>query len=198
MLGKLFAPALAIVLGVVVMIGWLLHIPEIVQVFPGFVPMQFNTALCFALSGASVLAALYYNNRDAAFFISLIPGLIGTLTMFQYSVGVDLHIDEIFITHLITDNTPHPGRMAPNTALCFVLVMLCLIMRDMRKTFFALVYFILFLSSLSVTGYLTGVPHLYFWGNEFTAMAIHTSVGFFLLGLHLLIYCKGENVGKTH
>lgn len=36
-------------LGIAVILGWYLRLPEIIQLHPSFVPMQFNTALGFVL-----------------------------------------------------------------------------------------------------------------------------------------------------
>lgn len=44
--------SLLVLMGCVVMSGWAIQSPAIVQINPTFTPMQFNTALCFVLSGA--------------------------------------------------------------------------------------------------------------------------------------------------
>ena len=49
-----------LILGCVVMLGWILRITALIQILPTLVPMQFNTALCFALIGS---AALFKNRR---------------------------------------------------------------------------------------------------------------------------------------
>ena len=47
---------LLIVMGAIVMTGWWMRSEAIVQISPDFTPMQFNTALCFSLSGLGLLA----------------------------------------------------------------------------------------------------------------------------------------------
>ena len=47
---------LTVGLGVVVLAGWHLGLRSLVQVFPGLVPMQYNTALGFLLLGLSFIA----------------------------------------------------------------------------------------------------------------------------------------------
>ncbi|NIO84302.1 MAG: PAS domain-containing sensor histidine kinase, partial [Candidatus Aminicenantes bacterium] len=59
---------------------------------------------------------------------------IGILTLSQYISGTELGIDQLLMEHYITVETSHPGRMAPNTALCFSLsgIVLVLIYRYKR------------------------------------------------------------------
>jgi hypothetical protein len=45
----------SLALGAVVLLGWYLHEPALIQVNPAFVPMQYNTALGFALAGLALL-----------------------------------------------------------------------------------------------------------------------------------------------
>ena len=47
--------ALSLLLGAVVLLGWYLHEPALIQVNPAFVPMQYNTALGFAVGGLALL-----------------------------------------------------------------------------------------------------------------------------------------------
>ncbi len=115
-----FTGFLSLILGSVVLLGWYLHEPALIQVNPAFVPMQYNTALGFALAGLALLGLAGPWPR-----ISWITGAIvlltGALTLIEYSFGVDLHIDQLFMEHYIDLKTSNPGRMAPNTALCFTL-----------------------------------------------------------------------------
>ena len=121
----LFLAGLTIALGAVVIVGWHSDKPILIQVFPGFVPMQYNTALGFLLCGLSLVLELLRKPRWALGAGSL-AGVIGVLTLIQYTGGIDLGLDELFMKHTITVKTSHPGRMAPNTALCFTLAGLSL------------------------------------------------------------------------
>src|ERR1700722_1846549 len=46
---------LTVLLGLVVLPGWAFHNERLETVLPGYVSMKANTALCFALCGASLL-----------------------------------------------------------------------------------------------------------------------------------------------
>ena len=50
---SMITATLAITLGALVLLGWYLHEPTLIQINPAFVPMHYNTALGFALGGAA-------------------------------------------------------------------------------------------------------------------------------------------------
>jgi len=85
------------------------------------VPMQYNTALGFVFCGAALLG-LALGRPRVGVAAAGIAAVIGSLTLVEYIGQVDLGIDELFMEHEVTVKTSNPGRMAPNTALCFVLI----------------------------------------------------------------------------
>ena len=123
-----FTGFLSLALGAVVLLGWYLHEPALIQVNPAFVPMQYNTALGFALGGLALLGLALSWPRIAG-ITGVIVLLTGVLTLIEYSFGVDLHIDQLFMEHYIDLKTSNPGRMAPNTALCFSLTGLTVLLK---------------------------------------------------------------------
>jgi PAS domain S-box-containing protein len=189
-------PALAglsiILLGAVVLVGWHTRSPILIQISATLVPMQYNTALGFLLGGIGLLAAALGRERVAVptgFFISSIGGI----TLAEYIFGMDLGVDQLFMEHYITVATSNPGRMAPNTALCFVLSGLGLASigqkqngHTRRVTTGLLSALVIGLGAVALSGYVTNVPSAYGWG-QLTRMAIHTSIGFMVLGLGMLV-----------
>lgn len=175
------------------MMGWYTHNLILIQINPAFAPMQYNTAMGFLLAGIALLALLA-SFRSIAGIIGAGTILIGVLTLLEYALGIDLFIDQMFMQHYIEVATSNPGRMAPNTALCFVLTGLALSLSGLKpdyaltpiwvSTFGAI---IIALGTVALTGYLTGMETAYGWG-QLTKMAIHTSGGFLLLGIGLAAY----------
>lgn len=157
-------------LGLLVMIGWIFNIPILIQMFPTFVPMQFNTALCFAIIGFSFI----FKRFNIAGFLLV---AFGGITLLEYIFNISLGLDEMFMDHYILTETSHPGRMAPNTALAFLLCGLYFFKSNHKKFTTFLIGFIASLGIVSVSGYLLGIPGIYGWGN-LTRMAIHTAIGF--------------------
>ncbi len=160
------AGGISALLGVAVLVGWHVHSFALVQVLPAFVPMQYNTALGFLLSGVGFGLAAYRKSLAAA-IIGGVTAALGALTLIEYLAGVNLGIDELLMEHYVTVETSHPGRMAPNTAVCFVLAGLSLIVMHVRipiprrMLILGLIgSTIAGLGAVALAGYLTGVESI--------------------------------------
>ena len=191
---SLFQTAIGIIvslLGILVLVGWHINNTALIQVLPAFVPMQYNTALGFLLCGIGLLC--FFISRKLSFIFGILVFLLGSLTLSQYIFGFNLGIDELLMKAHITVKTSHPGRMAPNTALCFTLsgIALILHLKIKNKGFWALSIaligaIITALGMVALIGYMTGIPIAYGWG-QYTQMAVHTSFGFLFVGSGLII-----------
>ncbi|MGM0552418.1 MAG: sensor domain-containing protein [Pseudomonadota bacterium] len=180
---------LLLVLGGLVLFGWHADLRGLVQAHPAWAPVQHNTALAFLLGGTALLLCLAGYRRSAA-TAGTIVGLIGALTLVQYLAGTDLGIDQWLLAHDITVQTSDPGRMAPNTALGFLLAGLALALRGMQPrpppaATAGLAASVAALGLVAAAGYLIGLETAYGWG-ALTHMAIQTAVGFLLLATGLL------------
>ena len=120
--------AAAILVGVLVLIGWVADIAVLKSVRPGLANMKVNAALLFVLSGVALLAA---NRVSASGPVRRATGLvsamtvvgIASLTLMQYSLARDLGIDQLLVREPIdAPFVKYPGRMAPVTALMFILL----------------------------------------------------------------------------
>ena len=183
--------ALPLLLGLTVLAGWYTGNTTLIQVQPSFVPMQYNTALGFLISGVALLAVLN-DRKKAARWSGGIVAAIGILTLFQYITGLSLGIDQLLMEHYITTETSHPGRMAPNTALCFSLTGLttyAVTRRDPNWLAVSILGSLVFgLGLVPFAGYMTGLETTYGWA-ALTKMAVHTSAGFIIIGIGILTYC---------
>jgi signal transduction histidine kinase len=182
--------------GAVVMIGWAFGIPDLKSVFPSFVTMKPNTAVAFVLIGIALYCARtkYSGNRA---YRSLLIGcasivvLIGFFTLCEYISGINLGIDQMIFKEVPgAVLTLSPGRMAPNTAVNFMLIGFVLIFLDVRKNpvhnlrqLFILLEIVI--SFIALVGYLYGSSIFYFGIARYTAMAVHTTVLFIITGLAL-------------
>ena len=137
------AGALAVVLGALVLVGWARDVPALKSVLPGWVSMKPNTALCFILTGIALLPLPLTQSPGLTSVISnlahlcgLLAGLIGLLTLVESVFAWDFGIDQLLFTEPAgTVGTSVPGRMAPDTALSFmVLAATQAMLRDPRKT----------------------------------------------------------------
>lgn len=178
-------------LGLVVVFGWHTGNAGLIQILPHFVPMQYNTALCFILSGSAFLLCLA-GRSGAGRAVAALPLLTGILTLMEYLLSTDLGIDQLFMQHYITVQTSSPGRMAPNTALCFILSSVILLVmpaasphRPSSLAIGVLGSSMLGLATIALLGYIFQIQPAYAWG-KFTTMAVHTSIGFIVLSTGLI------------
>ena len=189
----IFIGATIALLGCTVLIGWYTHIVLLIQVLPSMVPMQYNTALGFMLSGVGVVFLIFNRPLIGVTCLGLVTA-IGLITLIQYLTGLNFGLDQLFMEHYILVKTSHPGRMAPNTALCFLLAGAACILRvtyskqaKWRQPIVALFgAAVLVLGTLAFVGYMIGAETGYGWG-QLTRMAVHTAFGFILLSTAILI-----------
>ena len=193
------AGGLSTALGLVVLVGWYTNNITLIQVFPIFVPMQFNTAIGFLICGIGILSQSFGRNR-LAMACGLTAVVIGFLTLLQYIFNVNLGIDQLLMKHYITVKTSQPGRMAPNTALCFAITGAALLILSRVKRTRQNLMVIGILGSITMAlgvvsffGYLSGVETAYGWGN-LTRMAVHTAAGFMALGIGIFAFAWFEGM----
>ncbi len=189
------ASVLAVLVGSLVLAGYVLDIPPLKSVFPRFVTMKVNAAISFILAGL----ALYVTEKEPksiwmvrlAQACAVIVSLIGLLTLGEYLFGWDLGIDQLLIEEPVgTLGSSFPGRMAAFAAVSFLLISLALLLLHVETSggsrpaeFLALTTAAI--SVFSFTGYLFGVD--FFYGvAPYTALAIHTSVTFIVLSVGVL------------
>ena len=186
----------ALALGLVVMMGWHLQMPGLFQLRADLVPMQYNTALGFLLVGAALLSLTRGQSQWARIGAGMAI-LVGGLTLIQYLFSVDLGIDQLFMHHYVSVQTSSPGRMAPNTALCFVLSGLALVLAARGQALAAgfVVMLMTVLSAIPLLGYVFDVESAYGWA-KLTRMAPHTAVGFIVFGFGLSAHVYARMVSQ--
>ncbi len=189
-------------LGMTVIAGWHLHSPALIQVHPDLAPMQYNTALCFLLTGAAICLAAVRRFTLAA-IPATVAAAIGLLTLAQYLFGSDLGIDELLFEHYIFVKTSHPGRMSPASALTFsfsgiAVSAMCLGSQRLwsLRTAGLLGSLAGTLGLMALVGYTVGLAGTRGW-NQLTQMAVHTSVGAIALGMGIVIISWREENSVT-
>ncbi len=179
-------------LGLLAVVGWKIDVTWMFQFKPNTAPTQFNAAVCFLLLAIAALAYKYKANK-----LSLVSAsaslLISSLSMLQYLFAIELFIDQLLHTSQITTFTSHPGRMAPNTALSFMIASSCLfwLVRQPKLSQAALhiiaslISMVFAISVVSVVGYMLDIKTSYGWG-EFTPMSLQAALGFCFIAVGLL------------
>jgi two-component system, cell cycle sensor histidine kinase and response regulator CckA len=179
------AAVVAIVVGILVLLGWGLDIEVLRTFIPGMSnAMVPSTALCFVLAGASLWLLRdeegHRPQRRIGRAYAFIVAAIGLLKLSEYVFGWDLGIDQT----LLTKNAgPFPGQMAIPSAFGFVLIGAALMSLDYERTSgsrpaqtFTLVAGLFPL--LGLIGRLYDVPTLSRLVGGTVAMALHTAITF--------------------
>ena len=204
--GALFAGALAVLVGGVVLLGWALDIAALKSVLPGWVSMKPNTAFAFILTGLALLLSRPRSTLNAQLSTSisrccaLFAGLIGLLSLCEYAFGWNPGFDQWLIPEPAgTVGTSHPGRMAPDAALCFLLFAagweFARRPRPTDRTRSATLLLgaaMITVAQVEILSYFTPVLRTYGWGG-LTMMALPTATVFTALGAALLLTAWPES-----
>ncbi|WP_374601334.1 PAS domain S-box protein [Arenimonas sp.] len=186
-----FCTALLAGLALLVMTGWFLHVPYIVQGGTQYVPMQFNSAVC-ALLVAAALRLLAAGRRNLA-LLPLAPVVIFcTASLLEEYAGLVLGAGEWLVQHGIVAEGVVPGRMAPNTATAFLLASFGIVLAPAGgkgsparwSATWACGFVISMIALIVLAGYLMQVPVLRGWG-AYTPMALMTAIALLLIGVAL-------------
>lgn len=189
----LTAGALTAALGLAVMAAWYGKIPFIFQVSSQFIPMQFNTALCFALFGVGLLVGKTGPaGRRISMMLSLGIGIMAGLNCLQYVLSANLGIDSFFVDPYVSIKNSNPGRMSPITAFCLMLLSVSLFCRHaLRRNSTRLMMImmtdpvVLFLSATTLSGYIFDIESAYSWWGISNISPL-TAIGLFLASTGLL------------
>jgi PAS domain S-box-containing protein len=185
------AAVFGIGVGLLVLLGWLLNIPTVKSVLPGFATMKANTALALLLAGLSLwwLGASQVNARQRRLgqIAAIATALIGLVTVAEYLFGTDLGIGELLFRDDAGSSSPHPaGRSAPVTAVCLLALGVALLLADIRPWASQPLALLTGLISLvTLLGYAYGVQALYRVG-PFASVALHTALTLLVLSLGVL------------
>lgn len=203
---------LALLIGMeacLVMAGWVFGIQSLTRILPIGINMKFPTAFVFFLSAIGlycILMAVKYNYElpqiilpGIAIIIFLIMGEI----LVAYLTGGFTGIDALFINKNGDRYSAGSGLPALNTIASFILFgAACLyVLFPESKTINKLRifgFFIFMIGFISVTGYVVGLPMLYFqFNNSSVPMAFNTALSFTLLGYGLIIISKIKKTNES-
>src|ERR1700723_1841367 len=106
------AGPIAMGVGGLVFLGWLMGIRPLTNVMPDLPTMKANTAFCFVLAGLSLFLSRRpsiqdvdskFNFRSLGQFCALFVGLVGLLTLGEYGLNLNLGIDQALLKDGWTD-----------------------------------------------------------------------------------------------
>ncbi|MEK7468092.1 MAG: ATP-binding protein [Planctomycetota bacterium] len=185
----------AAIIGCTGLAGWILGVDALKSVLPGAATMKVNTATAMMAEGLVLvmLAAGWTRLRLAAIVLGSAAAGLGLLTLLEFALGASFGIDQA-LARDIGPGLPYlPGRMAPTTALNFVLlgVALPLAGGDSRlasRLADSLALPAGMIALLSLIGNLFDVPADSPVTFHTTQQAVHTAAGFLSLSAGALLF----------
>ncbi len=189
------ASATVTLVGFLVFVGWMFDIAVLKSVLPELVTMKANTALAFLLAGISLWLLQEEqgerHRRRIALGCASLVALVGLLTLIEYLFGWRDGIDQLLFREPPgAVGTFSPGRMAPTTALNFLLLGAALLLVGVasRRGRWAAQFFAVAAAAaslLALIGYAYGSTSFYQIAR-YTQMALHTSLTFLVLSAGVL------------
>jgi PAS domain S-box-containing protein len=173
--------------GLGVLFGWAYDIEVLKRIQPGLPAMNPLAAFCFVMGGAAIFLQLQGRSRGAL-LLGVVISTLALLKIVDLTV-VGVPVDRLlFADQLAEPNTP-PNRMAPNTAIAFLLAGLSLAFASGRRTPVvsqALAAAVLLIAMFALVGYGFGIVRLHHVG-PFIPMAVHTALLLLVLAVGLMI-----------
>ena len=186
--------------GSIVVFGWIFDINSLKSIFPTYVSMKFSTSVSFVFSGITLYFISRFKEGKSAFAHLVVPasGLIIFLFMITLLlssfISIRTGIEDIFVkeTGGVIETTT-PGRPSVATMLNFILIIAYGIfsMSDssrLRKLAVWFGYAVTAVGGIALLGYVMNLPSLYYSIEGLnTAMALHTSILFVMLGSGIIL-----------
>jgi diguanylate cyclase (GGDEF)-like protein/PAS domain S-box-containing protein len=197
--------ALIVALGAISAAGWILQSPTMVSFRPGMVPPVFDTALCLCLCGSALWltsrrgAAARGTRTVLALCVIVLCGAVLAELLLDKSLGVDFESLHTWYDY----GNKSPGRMAPNSAVGFILIGCAILLADRvtskgRATAAVILTFcVLGVGLTGLVGYAL-VPDLLFEWARSARMAVPTSAGMILCSVALRLHGSGSSWYASH
>lgn len=189
-LAIIFAYA-TILFGASAIYGWYAKILPLIKYQHDTISMVFNTACSFCGVGLAVLLIIY-KRYIMSNILSLLVLVVSVLSLLQHVFSINLHIDQLLFNHWEFDQNMYPGRMAPNTALCFIMSSWTLLICTTRKYHAGVMVIAGMLAFLTLcmgiaftSGYYSELQNAYLW-TTITPMAKNTAIVFVISSLSII------------
>jgi PAS domain S-box-containing protein len=177
-----------IAVGIAMMALWLAEPIDLAERHPSLFGMKFNAAIAFILVGAALgLAAHGFTRLPALMMVPVFA--YGALALSQHLFGIDAGIDTLLYTPFVDIGTSLPGRIAPNTALCMMLVSLAVALRALTGkngiVQLALGFITFIIAAAALIGYAISLDFAHDW-VRFTRMSFQSASCFVAISIALI------------
>ena len=201
--------ATVIIIGLVVIIGWLAEIDSLKSIVPTWVTMKFSTAVSFLMSGIVIMLMNEYRNNNSEIsriflFAPLIIILFFMATLMVTTIlGTTSGVSSLFVKEDVgAIGSVKAGIPSIGTMINFILIIVVgftslLISKKYKKYSLISGGIVLILGVLALIGYAIEQPVLYYQVAGYSgAMAIHTAIAFCLVGIGMMLFIKPKEIEK--
>jgi len=173
----------AIVVGCLVLCGWISHIELLKSALLGSASIEVNTALGLIFLGTSLWLLLpdppRRAYRYAGLFLATLAAFIGAITVIEHLFGLNLRIDQLFFSQTVGVLATY-SRTPPITATTFLALGLALLLLDEetrqgRRPSQLLSLWGGFAATMSLGGYINGATATYRIFS-YTPVAVYTAL----------------------
>jgi PAS domain S-box-containing protein len=185
------AAIVTILIGLVVLFGWIFSFPLLKSLLPGMVEMKANTAVGLVLSAIALFVLSDQPSRSQQRFaqtLALVVAALGLATLSQYQFGWQLGIDELLFRDTAGAYNAIRGRMSPFSAAIFGMIGLALMIfpwRRMRPLVWVMSIIVISIGAMVCIGYLWNINKLV-TDSWLPPVAVNTAIAFTLLGVGIL------------
>lgn len=185
----------AVVVGCLVLCGWMFHIESLKSGLLNSGAIEVNTSLGLIFLGMSLWLLLPDPPRRAhrywGLYLAAVVASLGAVTVIEYVFGLNLRIDQlVFRQDAGAIATVHPGRMSPSTAATFLALGLALLLLDEetrpgRRPAQVLTFWGVFAAVMSLSGYINGASAT-FRVFSFTPVAVYVALVLSMMSVAIL------------
>jgi len=194
--------SIVIILSILVLIGWTFNIKVLYQPVSGAVAMNPLTAICFILLSISLILIKSFGKtgylKNASKILAAVVLTLAVVVLGEIIFDLKFRIDTLlFNSKVVSGAVGKPiNFMAPNTALCFLLTSMALLISDkgIGRRWIPSELLALFTGLVAMTtviGYIYGVREFYSF-NKYFPMAISTALSFILITFAIFFSNKNE------
>lgn len=202
--GYVASSVCAIVVGLLVLLGWKIQSAILLSAIPGYIEMKGNTAIAFILLGSAMWLLRPQQKilwqRFAGGILAVATMIIGLLSCSEYLFDLDFHIDTIFFQDTTRAGGKYrPGLMPPVTAACFSLISLGLLLLHSKSRYLfqfmqVLIITVNAVGMLVLFAYLFNLDSFIGFVPTYPAIALHTAFLFVILTFGILLARPKEGV----
>lgn len=175
-----------------VIVGWYARKPGLLDPTGAGTPMVMASALCMALLALALWSATS-GRRSTENLAAFVVCALSSATLYAYAFHTDFLLDNVFIEPWSKRFSGYPGRMAPSTALSFLVLSVGHLRRELRGAFLrgvgvlaaAAVAFVF--SAITLLGFVLDGPGLGIWKHSPVPMGFMTACGILALSVGLVL-----------